>query len=73
MLIVAMSDIAYPDGPVFAAASSQQLFLLALTVLLNATLLMGMLYREKHGIANIGLESMLLLVFYTAGMGMLLI
>jgi cation:H+ antiporter len=70
-LIVAFTDLAYPGGSVYAAVGPHQDFLLALTVLLSAVLLMGMLYRERHGVGNIGLESVLLLVFYLGGIGLL--
>lgn len=72
-LIVAFTDWSYPGGSVFAAASRDQVFLLALALLLTAILLMGMLYREKHGIANIGLESFLVLIFYVGGFSALLL
>jgi cation:H+ antiporter len=71
-LIVAMSDAAYRDGSIFAAASPEQGFLLALAALLTSVLLMGLVYRERHGIANIGLESFLVLAFYLGGFGLLI-
>jgi ABC-type uncharacterized transport system permease subunit len=33
---------------------------------------MGLVYREKHGIANIGLESFLVLSFYIGAFALLL-
>jgi cation:H+ antiporter len=72
-LIVAFSDWTYPGGSVFAAVSGHQTFLLALSVLLTAVLLMGLVYREKHGIGNIGLESFLVLVLYLGGLALLLL
>lgn len=70
-LIVAFSDWVYPGGSLFAAAGQQQIYLLALSVLLTAVLLMGMLHREKHGLANIGLESVLVLVLYVGALVLL--
>lgn len=70
-LIVGLSDLAYPAGSVYAAVGPHLGFLLALTVLMAAVLLMGLLYRERHGMANIGLESVLLIVLYFGGMGLL--
>jgi len=70
-LIVAFSDWAYLEGSIFAAASRDQGFLLALASLLTAILLMGLIYRERHGIANIGLESFLVLAFYVGAFAML--
>jgi len=55
----------------FPAGLAHQIFLLALTVLLTAILLMGMIYREKHGIANIGMESFMVLVRNLGAMALL--
>jgi hypothetical protein len=55
------------------AVGPHQDFLLALTLLICSVLLMGMLYRERHGVGNIGLESLLMLLFYLGGMGTLLV
>jgi len=70
-LIVAFSDWAYREGSIFAAASRDQGFLLALASLLTSILLMGLIYRERHGIANIGLESFLVLAFYVGAFAVL--
>jgi cation:H+ antiporter len=72
-LIVGFADLAHPGASIYAAVGPQQDFLLALTVLLSAVLLMGLVYREKHGFANIGLESFLVLLFYLGGITLLLI
>jgi len=72
-LIVAFSDLAYPGGSIFAAASREQGFLLALAALLTSILLMGLVYREKHGVANIGLESVLVLIFYVGAFALLFV
>jgi cation:H+ antiporter len=71
-LIIAFSDWSYPGISVFRAAGQDQIFLLALTVLLTSVLLMGMLHREKHGIVNIGLESFMVLLLYTGAYTLLL-
>ena len=71
-LIVAFTDWSYPGESVFSAAGSDMLFLLGLTLLLTAILLMGMLHREKHGIVNIGLESFLVLILYIGAYTLLL-
>jgi hypothetical protein len=69
---LAFADTAYRDGSIFAAASPEQGFLLALAAVLTSVLLMGLVYRERHGIANIGLESFLVLAFYLGGFGILI-
>jgi cation:H+ antiporter len=64
VLFLAFSDFAYRDGSIYHAISGEQVYMLALTILLSAILLMGLLRREKHGIANIGFESFLILATY---------
>lgn len=70
-LILAASDLAYREGPIYRALAQEQLFLLALTVLLTGILLLGLLHRERHGIGNIGLESVLILGLYAGAFSLL--
>jgi cation:H+ antiporter len=68
---LALADMAYRHANLeHAAASAENLMLAAL---LTAILLMGLVYREKHGIANIGLESFLVLSFYVGAFALLLV
>ncbi|HSR73002.1 MAG TPA: sodium:calcium antiporter, partial [Kiloniellales bacterium] len=70
VLLVAFSDFAYRPGSIFLAVGQRQGMLVALSVLMTAVLLLGLLRREKHGIANIGFESLLVLVIYLTGVGL---
>ena len=70
-LFVAASDIAYRDGSIYAAVSSAEQFWLANSMLMTGVLLMGLIYRERHGPGNIGLESVVLLILYLGGVGWL--
>lgn len=63
-LFIAMSDIFYREGSIYAAVSVNEQFWLAVTILMSGILLMGLLHRERHGIANIGWESFLVLIIY---------
>jgi len=67
VLLIAFSDIAYQPGAIYAALDQRQGMLIALSILMTAVLLLGMLRREKYGIANIGFESFLVLLIYAAG------
>ncbi|WP_010663754.1 sodium:calcium antiporter [Marinilabilia salmonicolor] len=67
ILFVAFADIAYNDGSILHAVSQNQIFIISLTMLLTATLILGLLHREKQGIGKIGWESLLIIVFYLAG------
>jgi len=67
-LFVSASDIAYTQGPIYAAISAPEEFWLANSMLMTSVLLMGLIYRERHGPGNIGMESVLLLVLYFGGL-----
>lgn len=64
VLFLAAADVAYREGPLFAVMARDSRFLLALTILLTAILQLGLLRREKHGLGNIGFESVLVLLAY---------
>lgn len=64
VLFVAVSDVAYREGSIYHAITSQQVFIISLTMLMSGIILLGLLRREKSGFANIGFESMLVLVLY---------
>ena len=66
-LLVAISDTAYSTGSIYHAISSDQIFLMGLTVIMTSILLMGLIRREQHGIANIGFESFSILLLYLGG------
>lgn len=63
-LFIAMSDVFYREGSIYADVSVNEKFWLAITILMTGILLMGLLHRERHGIANIGWESFLVLILY---------
>ena len=63
-LFIAMSDFAYTGGSIYAFISQTEQFWLAVTILMTGVLLMGLLHRERHGIANIGWESFLIVMIY---------
>ena len=53
-LFIAVSDIAYREGSIYTGISIIEQFWLAVTILMTGIILMGLLHRERHGIANIG-------------------
>ncbi|HRX86681.1 MAG TPA: sodium:calcium antiporter, partial [Phycisphaerae bacterium] len=67
VLFVALADGAYRRGSLYAALGERQVFMVGLAALLTAVLLLGLLRREKRGVANIGFESLLVLVLYLGG------
>ena len=70
-LFAAFSDVAYRPGSIYHAMDEVLLFWVALSILMTGTLIMGMLVREKRGIANIGFESFLVVVFYASAVVLL--
>lgn len=71
VLLLAFSDLAYRHGSIYHALAGQQVFVVALTILMTGVLLLGLLRREKHGIGNIGFESVLVLILYLSGFSLL--
>lgn len=69
VLFVAAADVVYLKGSIYHAQGigKREIFLTALTILLNVILLAGLINRQKYGPANIGFESILMLAFYLAG------
>ncbi len=63
-LFVAASDLFYREGSIYHAITGEQVLLLALSILMTAVLIMGLVGREKKGIANIGFESFTILALY---------
>lgn len=68
VLFVAVGDVAYRTGSIYAAVGPATLFLLALTLVLTAALAAGMIYREKAGI---GFEGVTILGLYVVGLAVL--
>jgi cation:H+ antiporter len=67
-LFISLSDAAYRKGSLLHAVGPGALFVTALPVLLTGVLLMGLVRREKRGIANIGFESFFVLLLYVGGL-----
>ncbi len=66
-LFAAIADLFYRPGSIYHGASQRELFLITTTILMTAVLLLGLLIREKRGVANIGFESMIICVIYLGG------
>lgn len=73
VLFVVAVDLAYFSGSVFHApgVGMREVYLTGLVILLNMVLLLGMIYRQREGPGNIGLESVLILAIYVCGFGAL--
>lgn len=64
VLFLSAADLCYRGGSIFHAISEQQIFLISSCILMTAILLLGLVSREKQGIANIGFESFAILLIY---------
>jgi cation:H+ antiporter len=71
VLFLALADGAYREGSIYHAITSRQVFIVALTMLMTGIILLGLLRREKTGFANIGFESILVLLLYFGGVTVL--
>jgi cation:H+ antiporter len=65
VLFIAAADVAFRGGSVYHAADRQAIFLMAVTVVLTATLAAGMIGRERR---HIGFEGVAILGFYVLGL-----
>ena len=76
-LFAAAADVAYRPGSIYhavspdAAGGSGALQLVAISLLMTAVLLLGLLRRERRGVASIGFESGIVLVLYAVAVTML--
>jgi len=64
VLFLAFADAAYREGSIYHAMTDQHVFIIALTMMMSGIILLGLLRREKSGFANIGFESVLILLLY---------
>jgi cation:H+ antiporter len=64
VLFLAAADIAWRDGSLYHRFDADNSFTAAMALLMTGVLLLGMLRRERHGVAGIGFESALVLLLY---------
>lgn len=64
VMVIAAADVAYRGGSIYHAITGQQLVWTVIAILLTGILLLGLLRRERYGIARMGFESFLVLVVY---------
>lgn len=67
ILFLAFADFAYTEGSIYHAGGDSQLYILMLALLLNAFLILGMLHRQKHGLAKSGWESITIISVFILG------
>jgi cation:H+ antiporter len=67
VLFLSASDVAYRDGSLYHAVGLADLFWLVIGLTMTAVLLLGLIVRERRGIAGIGFESVGVLGLYALG------
>lgn len=73
VLQLAVGDVAYRGGSIYHAVSQELVYLVVLTLLMAAVLMLGLLRREARGMANIGFEGVVIAVLYVGGMALLFV
>jgi cation:H+ antiporter len=72
VLFLAAADPFYRAGSIYHQFATENVFTAVLAILMTGVLLLGMLRRERHGIAGIGFESALVLALYVGSVALLL-
>jgi len=69
VLFLTASDIAYRDGSILHAVDVKSTMWAMIGLIMTGVLLLGLIRRERHGLANIGFESVLILLLYASAVG----
>jgi len=70
VLFLTFSDVAYREGSLYHAFSDRHDMLVAVSLLMVAVLLLGLLRRERHGPGGIGAEGLAILLLYAGVIGL---
>ena len=73
VLFLSAADVAYRDGSIYHAIDQASLFWALVGLLMTAVLLLGLIRREEHGVANIGFESALMLIIYAGAIAIMVL
>ena len=73
VLFLAAADFFYRPGSIYHEFDTDNVLIAVLAILMTGVLLLGMLRRERHGIAGIGFESALVLLLYLGSVALLFI
>lgn len=69
-LFVAASDVGYRGGSIYHAIPDRTLLWVALVIVMTVVLLLGLIRRQRSGLANIGFESVTLPLIYAGGIAL---
>lgn len=71
VLFLVFADLAFASGSLYHAFNTGHHLILMLSILLTSVLLLGLLHRQKEGMAGVGWESVTILVLFLLGYGAL--
>jgi cation:H+ antiporter len=71
-LLVGLADVFYREGSIYAAVGDEAALAAAVALVATAVVTLGLLRRERHGVGNIGVESVVVLVIYVGTVWLLL-
>ncbi|MEA2117048.1 hypothetical protein [Halovibrio sp. HP20-50] len=71
-LFAGAADVAYRGGSIYHAIPSHVLLWVAISTLMTAALMLGLLQRQEQGPGSIGFESTVIIGLYLAGIAMLM-
>lgn len=71
-LMLVAADVSYRDGSVYAAVGTEASLVAAISIIATAVIALGLIRRERHGVANIGFESATVLGLYALTVVMIL-
>jgi cation:H+ antiporter len=71
-LLVGVADVFYRDGSIYAAVGDEAMLVAAVALVATAVITLGLLRRERHGVGNIGVESVVVLVLYAVALVLVL-
>lgn len=70
-LFAAVADVVYRPGSIYHSVTAHERFLIVLTIVMSAVLLLGLLRREQSGVGGIGFESWSVLGLYAIGIAII--
>lgn len=68
ILFLSFSDFAYQQGSLLHVFTNDHKYLVLLTIIMNTTLVLGLIRREKSGFGNIGVETWIIGGLYIFGL-----
>lgn len=71
VLFLAVADFAYLPGSIYAEFTPDNVFLVVTVIAMTGVLLLGLLHRERHGVGNIGWESVGIVGLYAMSVAVL--